>query len=468
MAEIKPMLYVGYLNDPLFRRRTAYMESDKVYPQCVVDRRLANYFHKQVALTDRRESRLQFSGKALAGTLSFHYDGDKYENDIFVDMSKSHLDTVFNIIDMVFLANGSGEEELNGILVNTEYTKSIYVKDTLILSRKAVKATMYDIDSETPEKTISMPTYFQFTISLGTGNTHSIKVYLDRESFLAEYPYSTINNVILPCDHAYILDPSLFEGNVDALIKSTSYSLSDLDPSIITDDHTSLFTYYTRYITKSKQNVTQTSMLPFGILYQGKRPTTLEIREAIREEILRPGIAPQTVWETILPDIFVTAQFFICPIWDNYTARANGVLYPSVVNAKKYIDAIRTLFPDMDRDYIDKYQEMLVCGQSELFLTSIPDPSNADEFSILKKHPTYQLHMSQAGNAFINQDPETRDFNTRLNRAMAVACGMEVQSDILTQEFDGKTWHSFTSSKTEYHILSELSYNELFDVDEEK
>lgn len=460
--------YVGYINDEQFIKHTTFSEPNKKYPQCVVDRQLGNYFHQEIQIFDPRDTRLQLGGKVVTGKISFHYDGSRHvdeknpsNDDIFKTIPADHLKGFFNIVETVYLSNGSSVEELEATLTGTPVGTS-YIRNTLEISRKAVQGVLYDIDGLTEQTKISMPTWFSFTFTMGENKEYTFKIFTDRDTFMSEYPYSTITNVILPCAHQYLLDPSNLDGTVDAVIKSSEYSFSDIDPSIIIDDHSGLLTYYSKYITTSKNQTTVAQLLPFGILYKGVEPSSLQIREAIRNELLEPGLVSEEVWETILPDIFVVAQFFICPIWDNYTQRANGILYPSVVNAKKYTDVIAELFPSLEKSYIEQYQEMLVCGQSELFLTSIPDPLNKEEFSILAKHPTYQWHMSQEGNAFINQDPATRDFNTRLNRTMSVACDAETHVDVLTQEIDNLTWHSFTSGKTEYHILSQQSYIDFF------
>lgn len=465
------MNYVGFLDDTMFKRQSMVGRSNQIYDQCVVDRQLANYFNVDMVVQDPRAERLALGGKVVKGKLAFHYDGKRHENenpnkdDSFRHIGKESLERFFNIVEMVAMANGASAAELNSNLMNSILTKDLYVNESLTLSRKVVSGTIYDIDGLTAETQISLVTWFQFDVMFPDRGMDTIKIFLDRASFMEDYPYSTINNVILPCDPLYILEPSKLDGVIPAVIKSSEFSFKDLDPSIVGEDHSGLMTYMTKFLTKSKQETTLAQLLPFGILYQGAKPSSLQIREAIRKEILTGDLATESVWEAILPDLFVVAQFFIVPIWDNFTVRPNGILYPSVINAHKCETIIPKLFPEMTSKYIEDYTEYLTCGQSELFLVSIPDPLNKDEFSIQKKHPTYQLHMAQDGQSFINQDPSTREFNTRLNRAMAVACGLEVQSDVVTQEIDGNTWHSFTSAKTEYHILSKTSYAAVFGVD---
>lgn len=455
-------MYIGYLDDTLFQKKEYIRDADAAYPVCVMDRQIGNYFHKNMKVLDPRADRLQLGGKTAQGQISFHYDGSKHESDFFTGLSNDYVKSLFNVIEMIYTANGDSRETIDYNLKTNTLTKDWYVPDTLALSRKIVSGTIYNLDDQTPTRSIDLVTYFDFHIKFTDRDEEVFRIFLDRESFLADYPLSTINRVILPCDKIYILDPTKISGPVEMMIKSNGFTFGDLDKSIVAEDHSGLLTYFTKYLTKSPS---ATQLLPFGILYQGAKPSSLEIREAIRKELLKDGIANENVWETILPDLFVIAQFFIVPMWDNRSQRSYGFIYPSIINAEKYKDVIAKIFPNLDSSYIRTYQEMLTCGQSELFLTSIPDPLNKAKFSLLAEHPSYQYHMSQDGAVFTNMDPYTQDFNRRLNRAMSIACGESVAlSDIIDNVIDELTWHSFTSNKIEYNILSRASYYEILNI----
>ena len=467
-------MYVGFLNDTIFKKKTTVGAAATTYGQCTVDKKLLTYFNKEMVVTDPRSSRLNLGGKIVKGTISFHYDGNRHidldnpsKDDLFKHLTVEDLKIFFTILEMVHLANGASQDELNTNLYELGSVRAYYIKDSLKLARTVVSGTIYDIDGLTPETQISLVTHFTFDIKFPDRDIETFKVFLDRATFLDSYPYSTINNVILPCDPAYLLDPSRIDGTIDALVKAGMYSFKDLDPSIVSDDHTGLLTYTTKYYSRTGSGSVAVHYLPFGILYQGAKPPTLQIREAIRNELFKEGLASEEIWESILPDIFVTASFYLIPIWDNQVRRPQGYIYPSVVPVRKITNAITTLFPDMSEDFIKQYQELLTLGQSEIFITSIPDLLNEnDNYSILENHPTYQYHLSQDGSAFLNQDAVTRDFNIRLNRALAVAFGLELHDEIITLTVDGITWHSFTSTRVEYNVLSKASYDALFNDNE--
>lgn len=461
-------MYVGYLNDTMFKRTATVGLAGQTYAQCAVDRQMLNYFNVEMVVNDPRAERLMLGGKVVSGKLSFYYDGNRHKDedptkdDLFRHLGNEQLYQFFNVVEMVVFADGDSAAAINSNLNASSLTRGIYINNSVKLSKQVVSGKIYNLGTDGSETKITLPIWVQFSIQYPERDLETVKIYLDRDAFLDEYPYTTINRVILPCDPAYILEPSKIDGVVPAVIQSTDFSFGEINPEMVVNDHSGLLTYSTKYLTKSKQGTTVAAMLPFGVMYQGAKPSTLQIREAVREKLLATELASPGVWEAILPDLFVTAQFFIIPIWDTVTVRPQGIIYPSVNNLHKLASLLPVLFPNMATEYLEDYTEILVCGQSELFLIAIPDPLNKDEFSIYKKHPTYQLHMAQDGAAYINQDPNTRDFNARLNRCMAVASGQELLADVITQEMDDLTWHSFTSCKTEYHVLSQIGYNATF------
>jgi hypothetical protein len=137
--------------------------------------------------------------------------------------------------------------------------------------------------------------------------------------------------------------------------------------------------------------------------------------------------------------------------------RPDGRRFPSIINVTKITTIINTIFPNMDESFIKSYQELLSIGQSEIYITSVPDFLNEKDFSIFNIHPTYQYHTSQDP-AFAYQDPDTKQFNILLNRCMSVLFGETVSEDIIENIIDDKKYRSFTCANVEYHVLTEESY----------
>ena len=119
--------------------------------------------------------------------------------------------------------------------------------------------------------------------------------------------------------------------------------------------------------------------------------------------------------------------------------------------------------PSYNEDFIRTHQELLVLGQSEIYLTSMPDELNENEtFSIYELHPTYQLHTPQEP-SFNYQDDKTKEFNKKLNRCLSVLMGETVtDGDIVETVIDEKKYRSFVASAIEYHVLTKESYTNLY------
>jgi len=452
------MLY-GFLTDDIFiKKQNSYLGTFEAPNVCFLTERVSNYFHQKGVVIDTRTERLTFQNKKITGNMMFFFDKSKYETSIFDDMVSDQIKIFFNILERVSLANGENVHDIERDILQDSTLREHYVEDSLKLATKSVTATIPYIDSSTKNVEIQMPYYFDIELNFPPSEKEVLRVWLSVDSFLLDYPLSTITDVILPCDHSYILNPDKATGVIDMLIKSNQFSFKELDDPVKTGDHSGFFTYNTKYLVKSSHDV---NMLPFGILYQGAKPTSLEIRKAIRDKLLGYGTASKEVWETILPDLFVTGQFFLIPLWNNTTLRPEKEMYPSICDIKKITQVMPVVFPNMEESFIEQYQEIIVIGQSEIFITTIPDPLNEKEFSIQKIHPTYQYHMQQDP-AFIYQESKTREFNTRLNRCMAVAQGESTVTDVIRNEFDGLIYLSFVASGIEYHMLTEESYNELF------
>lgn len=414
------------------------------------------YLYTKATILDPRKTRLQFQNKAITGQIKLYFDQSKQEkNHLFNRITTKELEAFFQLLERIYMAVGESTQDIENDLITDSAYAAIYVPQSLKISRTTVGVTVHQGDNLVE---MSVPAYFDLTVSFV--ERFKFRIWLSRKAFLDDYPLSTIIQVILPCDHSYILNPSKFSGAIDALVNSAGFSFPNINTDVSTTDNSGLFTYRTKYVVSSQSTV----LLPFGILYKGAVPSTMEIRKAIREYLLSFGTAPKSKWEAILPDLFVTGQFFIVPIWDNVTIRIEQTIYPSIIKYNKFTDIFTTLMPSYNEDFIRTHQELLVLGQSEIYLTSMPDELNENEtFSIYELHPTYQLHTPQEP-SFNYQDDKTKEFNKKLNRCLSVLMGETVtDGDIVETVIDEKKYRSFVASAIEYHVLTKESYTNLYD-----
>jgi hypothetical protein len=238
-----------------------------------------------------------------------------------------------------------------------------------------------------------------------------------------------------------------------AAINSSTLSATMLSTKIQASGYTDYVSYPTKYIQANGTMI----FVPFNVLYKGHAPSTLEMRQAIREYILATGLATEDEWKVVLPDLFVAAQFFMIPIWDNTTQRPTRVLFPSVVTLAKVKSVVDKILYDVLETTRDTKVEILDIAYNEVQVAICPDHLNVTDTTIREEHPTYQRY-SPSDPSYNYQEEHTKFFTNYLNRAVAVAAGETTDTIFVTNDFDGRVYISFVVSEIEYHVMTRASY----------
>ena len=422
---------------------------------------MRNFFLFHGVNRDSRENRLSIFVNDTVGRMTINFDSKYADINTFFSVLEDDLDIknkFFNVIERAYLTQSSSMQQINEELAANPDTYGGYVEDSLFISGVQVNWDVtFVTDTETIVRTIQIPANISFQFELEDGTIESFKFYFTESGFLTNYSKSIIMGVVLPCEGRYIIDPSLNRTIIDTITNSADFIFDDVDVKLKADDYTGNFTYSTRY----KIGPNTFTFMPFGIFYKGRIPSTLAIRDAIRDK-LRTVNPDETIWRELLPDLFVVAQFYMIPMFDNYTVRPERTLFPSIINHQHMQDIASRTFPDMTMDYIREHGEIILNGHSEIFTYTLPDPLNEEFFSILAVHPTYTYHLQQSP-GWIGMDTATRDFNVRFNQAVYIILGRApTTSSYVFTEFDGKRWLTFVSGTIEYYLLTEASFP--FDV----
>lgn len=452
-------MYYMFYNDSIFKDITTIYEVDKIYPACVYDRMIGNYFAHNTEILDPREKRLSFNSQPNLGKISLYYDNSKYDDPVFTKLDTDQLSVLFKITEYISLSINKTIETIDTELSEDESTSMYYITGSARLSMAPkIEATIHKLNDEIPvtKHVINLPPYIEFKTNFTGSEQEEFRIYLGRNYFLNNYPLSTITQVIEPCDHSYLLNPDKATSIVDMLVKSNEFTMNSLRTPVEDEDHSGLYVYKTKFIVNGG-----VQYLPFGILYQGAQPSVLEIRKAIREQLLSYGSADKEIWENILPDLFVIATWYIVPFWGNSTLKSTGTMYPSVGNLNTFSKLIPQVFPELDNEFIETYEEFLTCGYIELFFASIPDPLNEKLFSIREMYPTYQYHLAQDGTGYNNMDENAKAFSKVFNNCVAVSLGETTSEQVSTNTIDGKLWYTFTSGEVEFNLLSKESYQDM-------
>jgi hypothetical protein len=410
-----------------------------------------NFYVEPFEFRDSRNTRLSTLGSILTSKTYFTIDAAKSIADVerVINSSTSHTDQIFNILETLFFRVSIPTiNELDAELILNSNLPN-YVAGSLKVSDGRSNVTVYDnINAPFP-----VLDWVQFALTIDDTDV-IFKLWMNNEAFGNQYPLSTISEIVPPISADKLLNPNLISNMFQAIIDSADLSNTKLSVKIEQDGYTGYVRFPTKYIDPVKGSL---YYLPFNLLYKGAAPGTMAMRQAVREYLLATGLATEDTWKAIFPDLFVTGQFFLVPMWDNITQRPTRIMYPSIISYTTIRDRVDRILSDIDEDTRHDKLELLEVAYIECIIAAVPDHLNQEELIIRDIHPTYQRYSPQQP-AYSYQTTLTKQFTTYLNRAMAVAKGETTDSTLVTTTIDGKTYISFVVDSVEYHVLSYLSY----------
>lgn len=438
----------GFIEDTMLHKQiSAGVYSARDQGVGFMDDNRNNYFVEKYVIVDSRETRLPLLPDATSpiGDIFFSFDSTKVDASTLDNLPAT--DAFFDIIEYITFSQLS-MELLNEKMVDDAVEH--YVPESC--SRSA-----YSTPIEYCGHELNIPDWIKFSVTDESGEVYRVKIWLKGTAFDSNYPLYTITTVIPAVDIHYFLDPSQLPNEIQTLIISGNYSFENLHDPVHKTDHTGVVNYATRYVVDSQHNY----RMPFAVLYIGAEPNSLDIRKAIREFLLEPGIASEAKWKSIFPDLFITAQFFLAPFWNNFTERPQGDMFPSIQSLGDVAAKMGDLLPQYSQDHIAENLEVLINTYLEVFTFSVPDPINDNVWSIREEHPTYQAH-GPTRPVFEYQEEKTKEFNILFAKAIAVLKGeAEMSAAFLRNTFHGRRYISFACNYVEYHVL----YREDFEIE---
>lgn len=446
------MIY-GFLQDEVFQDPSLNIknlrEIDLQYGY--LNNQALNYFNEPLEIGDIRSDRLKRFQEPLLGEMDILIDSVKSEDDVEIvaNSGPTAINSIFNILEFVFYRISiDSASSMDNTLVTNDGTYPGYISGSMNISSQYKEVHIYSV----VDNVYPVLHWVEFGIEI-EGVEIYFKIWVNRESFLEQYPLSTICEIVPPLSYELLLDPSSVKGTMAAATASSNISASKLSTKIQESGYTDYISYPTKYI---EQDGTMT-FIPFNILYKGNSPSTLEMRQAIRELLLSLELAEEDGWKEVLPDLFVAAQFFIIPIWDNLTERPTRVIYPSIVGINKIKTIVDTILYDIEEDVRENKLEVLDLAYSEILMVSCPDHLNQSDTSLRQEHPTYQRY-GPTDPAYNYQQDHTKFFTNYLNRAVAVAAGETTDTIFIMNNFNDRVYASFVVNEIEYHVMTRASY----------
>ena len=292
------------------------------------------YFSTPYYAQDPRDPTTRSVGWAAEYPSTLLIDQSIYPD--FVSQFQSTTSTVetslFQILDQI-LFNPSSTTDLETWLTTTDGVKDLYVAGSVLHSTTNVTDTLYTNKSQNSQQFTTIP-YATFTIALPTGGStvnYDITAYVDTATWLARYPNTQIVAISPPMSYSDLLTASLSTANGNRLAIASETQTLNYD-AISAQIQSTLSSGYTQFrVSVNDSANAATVSVNFLILYKGPVPTQLELRQAVGNALTNSGVGTQAQWQTRIPDLFVTTQFYLIPQYSNETTASGTTIYPSEI-----------------------------------------------------------------------------------------------------------------------------------------
>ena len=445
----------GFIRDELFWNKqlidiTKSIDTGLGY----IDDIYINYFNKIGVVTDPREDRLDLFGEKPVGQMSVVFDASKLDDNSvnFSTMDIAAATKFMRILETAYMSQSRTEQELNVTLGSDATLTDFFVPLSL---KRSTNYTAYKPASL--KSMLSITDYVEFEAVIN-GKNLRFKLWINKEAFKNNYPLTSIVKIIPSCKPEYLIDPSSILTPIEAIVGASDFTFDRFHDGTYGVDYTGVLNFRTKWVISSQN----TPDVKFAVLYQGAKPSSLEARAAIRAYLRSLGFQ-DSVWEARFPDLYVTAQFFIVPMWGNVVARPNqkySTIYPAVANYKEMYTKLSSIFTAFTTEWFDTKMEVLLNPFNNMLSMAMPDPLNETAYVSLRTIlETYQAYGPDVSN-FDQQEEDVKDFARKLALAMSILYGNTVTSmaGYSTNVFYDRRFLSFTSNKIEYHVLYREDY----------
>lgn len=412
-----------------------------------------NYFVDERCSVDGRNTRLTIMAEKAVGDLKLHFDLDRLtsaENTAYSNIG-ADIDFLMNIVEYLELVDGETVTSMDAHLAGDAATFGTFIADSL---QVGTSVTTINVKTSTGTESSDIVDWIEFTMVIDSVEI-SFHLWLKTDSFMTDYPHSTVTKVIYPCDPASFINMSTYSNILEALSESAIYSNTQMDPEVIGSDHSGLVPFQTRYHNTA---VGSDYNFSFGILYKGRRPSTMEAITATREALIALSITTTAVWRELFPDLFIDGAFYLVPMWDETYVLPTKTIYTSITNWGKMKSKMLEVFPGYNQTQLDANLELLTNSAAEFQISAISDPSNPVGVTSLKAtFPSY-VAVDATTPAWNDQTSEDRNFNLVLSDALGVALGGANINGISTEIYEGREWLIVISNFCKIYLLKPASY----------
>lgn len=426
-----------------------------------------NYFVDLYVSTDPRDPTARVVDWVATYQSSILLDKSFYSDFIsgFDALDQNTRSAIFQIIDRV-LFHPAATDDTETWLTTTDYVKTLYSPQSLQKSTTTVSNPVY-VGTPNQAQTFSTVPYVILTLDLPQGGTtvsYELVIYCDGATWETKYPNSTIVAVSPPMSYNDLLTLALTTATANQLATATTTVTLNYN-ALATKIKAEAASGYLEYKVVCNDTVNNTTVsAPFLLLYKGAAPSQAECRAAVKAAVLSSGVGDATSWKNRIPDLFVDAQFYLIPLYNNATILQDSTIYPSVVNLNAAYANAEKVLSNVDTTFVQAHLELIVANYEKLLVVSLVDTISAatgtTATSLLALFPTYQP-WSTTDEEFQYMSADAQTFSTMLTDVMVVATGNGTSTLYYPVEDAGLTYVSFVINSIEYCVITKDCFTEI-------
>ena len=376
----------------------------------------------------------------------------------FVDtvnaLPENQVQALFTIVDRILFKHQTSDTvaSLESYFATIPEVMELYTPGHLSVSTLVSNGTVY---TGTSPQIVAVPQSCTFAITLDSGQTtttYILTLYASTDAFTLGYSHSTVIKVIPPLPYEKLYEASLI-ASVDNIF-TTAKSVTDLayssQSTILNSQSASGMFEYTAIITDGTNSVP----VPFNLLYKGRTPSLLEIRDAIKDALLSSGVGTQTGWMQRIPGVFVFGRFYLIPLWDETLLKVDQVVYPSIHPVNRLIRLTNKILASLGQVDVSQYTDVLDVYYNRLTVMAVPDLSGLVDIQPLSEIIDDYQNYAPSEDGFGYMSASTKLFSSTLNQVLAIDAGAGTSTTLTPSTENLLTFYSFTVDRYEMCVLT--------------
>lgn len=374
-----------------------------------------------------------------------------------VEVPSTHTNVILNLGQWMY------ENSVNGILIGEAddfVTKVLNEFSELISDLSTGKMLQDDLGNYLPE-------YIQFKIRNQDDNY--VKIWFSDDSFRRQYDEYEIL-VVPPVENVDDLFKTPQE--VKALLDEMDDSKRMLRIEQTREKNPDTHTRVDMYTWHNPLQMEYELSTPWTVIIYGAAGNTLDrIRRATVEWVLANSAYPEEEWEKFIPDLFKVTEFIITPLWDEYSIPNETLtagLNSPIIDYNLILDKARataTQYPDA---HVDMYTQVSVANYKSLGFIVVGGTENRDEIYTFKAQFPDYIVIPTSSNEFGRMSPITQEWVMKFSEMLKIAEDMGTFTDVplgYTRVVrDNVMYVAMMHDQVQYLVVSQKSYNEVFDV----